>query len=552
MKKMNCFVLVLMLLLFESTDMQAQGFLNKLKQKARQTVTGMMGNQREEKQSEEEPTDTKDISMPSGSDIVPKRKTATLEWDGTITPSKATLPSALMAELPPLPSAEKMARSSMEERDAYFQRILSVVARAEYLEKQSSDCSDEEMQALRSRWERKLQDLFGLTKEEMAILQDGNVPESRKKPLRDKVTRKILGMDAGDLQADLERFEKMSEKEQEAYIQAHPEFIQKMQNVHRNAGNFTGGTRKMTQAFIGYEAKMGKLSQDYINFQKREENHSYEGIAKKYIGKLEAIKQKMFDTDDATEIDRLYDEADRLLYSYRLEAAKEYRASLQRQIDEGKKFYAEAARLNREVVDNGDLPECAIGRLDLNGVIAVSNLLEKAYDDLPMVSLPLPIVTETLYQLPDGWVFCPWECGYPMGRGANVPDLPSVGGGGAGGGGFGCEWPLLVENVANDESKKEYALWECGKLRKINETELDEINNQADKRRKRQLKNGETPAYGIYKSRSSKRAVEYSQSGELIINGMITFTPLVFSQKADRLEWLMFDEGKVVKCTYKM
>ena len=51
---------------------------------------------------------------------------------------------------------------------------------------------------------------------------------------------------------------------------------------------------------------------------------------------------------------------------------------------------------------------------------------------------------------------------------------------------------------------------------------------------------------------SGKRQVEYSQTGELIINGMTSCTPIAFENKTDRLEWVMIDDNKIVKCTYKL
>ena len=239
------------LLMLSMADANAQGFLKKLKQKAQQAVLGNQVEEREEPSEElqtmsDESADPSKLAVAEGSDIVPKRKTSTVTWDGTVTPSSASTPEALMRELPQLPSAEKMARSTMEERDAYAMQIARVVARAEQLQNASKDCSDADMEALREKWERKIQDLFGLTKEEMAILNDENAPESKKKPIQDKVMRKIMGGDVDT--AELERFEKMSEKEQEAYIRQHPEFVQKMQKMAQNAGNFSRQMNQMTAA----------------------------------------------------------------------------------------------------------------------------------------------------------------------------------------------------------------------------------------------------------------------------------------------------------------
>ena len=123
------------LLMLSTADANAQGFLKKLKQKAQQAVMGNHVEESEETSEEpqtvsDEPADLSKLAVAEGSDIVPKRKTSTITWDGTITPSSASTPEALMRELPQLPSAEKMARSTMEERDAYAMQIARVVARA--------------------------------------------------------------------------------------------------------------------------------------------------------------------------------------------------------------------------------------------------------------------------------------------------------------------------------------------------------------------------------------------------------------------------------------
>ena len=226
--------------------------------------------------------------------------------------------------------------------------------------------------------------------------------------------------------------------------------------------------------------------------------------------------------------------ADKLLYNYRLEAAKEYRASLQRLIAEHKKFAAEYTRLSQEMVNSGELPECAIARTDLNTVIVVGNLLDEAYKELPELEA-LPVCTETIYELQNGWTFSSWECGGYVGE---VSDFKTPG----------AYWPLLASN----ETTEEHAVVENGKFRKITEEELESINKKADARRKNGAGVGKNPPYGVYKSRSGKRTVEYSKTGEIIIEGMTTFIPAAFSKYPDRLEWIVFNGGKVLKCTYKL
>ena len=145
-------LMIAALLMLSTADADAQGFLKKLKQKAQAVVGNASGDEESEDaddadRAESGDVDPSQIAVAQGSDIVPKRKTSTVTWDGVITPSKASTASALMQELPALPSAEKMARSSMEEREAYAQKIAAVVARAEQLQADAKDCSDAEMEA---------------------------------------------------------------------------------------------------------------------------------------------------------------------------------------------------------------------------------------------------------------------------------------------------------------------------------------------------------------------------------------------------------------------
>ena len=488
-------MMVAAMMLLSTTEANAQGFLNKLKQKALQAAKG---------QSEEAEEEAETPKVESGD-------------------ASASTAEALMNELPPLPSAEKMAKSTMEERDAYAQKIAAVVVRADQLQREQSGCSDAEMEALRQKWEGKIQNQFGLTKAELAILNDENAPESKKKPIKDKVMAKVLGGDVNTM--DLEKFEKMSEKEQEAYIKAHPEFIQQMQKMAMNARNFTKQTQDMTKAFSGYEAQVGKLTNNYQQQMKEEAQHDYSAIAKKYEGKLQKIYDQICMEDDPNKIDALYEDADQLLYNYR-----EYRASLQRQIASVKQYAEEFNRLSQRLVDLGELPQCAVGRTDLNAVIMTGCLLDDAYKELPDIIPLRGFCPETIYELPSGWRFATWEC-------RSFQNVSKVS----------CEWPFLAVREKGDEM--EYGVLDCNNFRTISESELESINKKVDQRLKQ---NPSKPPYGVYKSRSGKRQVEYSQTGELIINGMTSCTPIAFENKTDRLEWVMIDDNKIVKCTYKL
>jgi len=163
-----------------------------------------------------------------------------------------------------------------------------------------------------------------------------------------------------------------------------------------------------------------------------------------------------------------------------------------------------------------------------------ANLLDDAYDELPELEAS-PVCKETIYELQKGWQFGSWECRGYIG---DVSDFKTPG----------SDWPLLAWN----DDTNEYAVVERGKFRKINENELQEINKKADARQKKGANMGKTPPYGVFKSRSGKRKVEYSKTGEIIINGMTNYAPVAFTAYPDRLEWIIIDGSKIVKCTYKL
>ena len=531
-----------------ATEVNAQGFLKKLKQKAEAAMGGAMGANAQQAAEDEaeysssaQAANSQDINVPQGSDIVPKRHTSTIIWDGVITPSTASTAVELMRQLPALPSAEKMARSSMEERDAYYQSIAAVTTRCEQLEKQG-ECSDAEMVALREKWEKKVSELFGITKEEMALLQDENATDAQKEPVKKKITAKILG---GNPDMDeMERFGNMSEKEQEAYLRAHPEFMQKMRSMATNARKFTGNVQAMTAVMNGYESQMGRLSNQLTNLLRQEQKHTYANIGSRYEGKLRKLYDAACAASDQVSVDAYYDEADGLLYSYRLEAAKEYRASLQKQITETKRIYAEMIKLTEDMVQKGELPQCVATRMQVNSVIGIANILKKAYGEMPELVVK-PFCSVVAYKLPKGWNFQAWECnGYAGGFGELVPGkTPDRG--------FGCDFPLLALK-GNDDGTTEYGVVECDKFRQVSESEAIEIEKQAEVRIKQRKTGDKKPPYGVYKSKNGKRTIEYSRTGELIINGMSTYTPIMVTVTADTVEWLLVLEDQILKCTYKL
>lgn len=546
--KTRTLTVLAVLLLMGTADVNAQGILKKLKQKAENAVTKVAGLDNGEQTAVNDGDSDGAMAVPQGSDIIQKRKQTTLLWDGVVKPSTATTSQALLAELPPLPSAEKMARSTQEERDAYYMKILAVTERATQLEENATGCSDAEIEAERKRWENKICDQFGITQKELEILGDDNIPESQKEPIRQKMMTKMLGVDMND--SEIEKFEKMSEKEQEAYIKAHPEFVAKMQKAATNAMDFGQQMKQMTSGAVTLETRMAKLAQDMQKFAERESTHDYSALGTKYNSKLAKIYKQIFATDDMAQVDALYAEADELLYNYRLEAAKEYRASLARQIDKEKTYLAEYNSIMADAVKDGTIPQCAFERADYNMVIGIANILEDAYKDIPELDAS-PVEKTVLYTLPKGYAFAYSEnrcyVGFPSGgvgtgAGANA---------GRGGGPI-CwlleKWPMLVSN----DSKGTYGVLNCDGVKDITEAELEKFNKKASYKNMKDQRKQEKPAYGKYKSRSGKRTVEYAEDGYLVIEGMSYFDPVSFSAQPDKLQWVEVEGSQIVLCTYKL
>ena len=543
MKTETKMTMLAVLLMMSTADVHAQGILGKLKQKAENAITKVAGVDSKEKQDNDDDDDGA-IAVPKGSDIIQKRKQTTLLWEGTVKPSTASTSQALLAELPPLPSAEKMAKSTQEERDAYYMKILAVTERATQLEENATGCSDAETEAERKKWENKICDMFGITQKELEILNDDNIPESQKEPIRQKMSAKMLGIDTSD--GEIERFANMSEKEQEAYIKAHPEFVEKMKKSAASAMDFGKKMQEMTSGAVTLETRMAKLAQDMLKFTEKETNYNYSSLGAKYNSKLEKIYKQIFATDDEAQVDALYAQADELLYNYRLDAAKEYRASLQRQIDQEKKYLAEYNSIMSDAVKDGTIPPCAMERADFNMVISIANILEDAYKDIPELDAS-PVEKQVLYTLPKGYGFAYSEnrcyVGFPS-------DGVSAGNAGRGGGAV-CwllgKWPMLVE-----KESVTYGVLNCDGVKDISEAELEQFNKKASYKNMVDQRKKEKPAYGKYKSRSGKRTVEYAEDGYLVIEGMSYFDPVSFSAKPDKLEWVEIDGNQIVLCTYKL
>ena len=193
---------------------QAQGFLNKLKEKAEQAVGGNLGL------SQEVAPETASMAGPdggpaavTGEQALPAKRASTFGWDGPVTPSSAKFPIPLMNEFPALPSAAQLINPVEADQIAYYKAIKAVTIRAEELNMDTT-CEDSETLMWRQKTNDGLKSAFGLTDAEIAILQDENASEADQQRVSDKMAASMLGgIDVEAMEADAARYENMSDEE---------------------------------------------------------------------------------------------------------------------------------------------------------------------------------------------------------------------------------------------------------------------------------------------------------------------------------------------------
>ncbi len=126
---------------------QAQGFLNKIKEKASEAVSGAMNSSLGEKLSQTmgdvlpggagdmlgssgDEGSGSEFGAVSGEQALPPRRASTFGWDGPVTPSEAKFPIPLMNEFPKVPSASELANPTEANQIAYYKAIKRVTLRA--------------------------------------------------------------------------------------------------------------------------------------------------------------------------------------------------------------------------------------------------------------------------------------------------------------------------------------------------------------------------------------------------------------------------------------
>ena len=224
---MKKIVIALVLVCFAAAPASAQAFLNKLKDKASEAMGnvasgalserlggalgGMLPGGQAAQNSDSD--DSNGISLGSGEQMLPSRRASSFGWDGPVTPSASKFPIPLMNEFPPVPSAAELANPTEENQIAYYKAIKAVTLRAEELNADTT-CEDEEAIMWRKKSNQMLKDMFGLTDEEIAMLDRDDLSEAEQQRIQDKISKAMLGdMDVNSLENMGSEYQGKSEDE---------------------------------------------------------------------------------------------------------------------------------------------------------------------------------------------------------------------------------------------------------------------------------------------------------------------------------------------------
>lgn len=582
MKRFLVIILAMATLVAAPEQVQAQGFLKKLKEKASNVVsntvgkvTGIdMGQQDEQQQIDGQ--ENQITTTASATDKIPKLRQTSFVWDAEVQPSTASTINALMQELPALPSVEEIVNPNQYSREIYYNQIVAVNLRIDELDAQWA-CSDAEMVAEREKLYAELQDILGLTVEEQKRLDDPAVSEAEKTALEEKIKKHIIGdfdqekvtntieskrERVNQLSAESKKLEKKAEKgtltpeETNRMMEISNEIMQiqgeLMQSL--NMGNVMETTQKMTAFANKYSMQQQQLMQKVKQYQDKaaalagnDEGliMSCEEIADEYEAQLQGIYNQIYQTDDVNKIHQLYDEAEKIVKNYREKAAKKYLAGLKVRLETAKKLYPEAEQLYSEMALAGLTPACATRRAPLNLVRNCVDILNDAYEDFPQPDV-MPFKMEPLVvdfiKPGDGLRYAEsgFRSAFSYGNGASVEDV------------FFKNTEL---SVYNEQDEKFYKIVNGQRVADDPEKPQDFNKRKAGKTQATQ-----ESFYGDIPLRQKSRKAVFDKGGCLILHDGTMVYPLAAVRFPDRIEFITRNDymetessgAMFVKCTYKL
>ena len=282
------------------------------------------------------------------------------------------------------------------------------------------------------------------------------------------------------------------------------------------------------------EQKMTKYFSDTQKLLEVTEEDSRVKFSNADRKKLLALKEQIYATDDPAVYNPLYIQAQELIKSYRVRAAKVWAADVQKRFDKMKENLSELIKINRKAVADEIIPECALWRVPLNAVITAGNILEEAYSEFPCEYPPMyneEVVRELPLSKVPGSYGSAWFPEFSVFGAAHFDEIAAG----------------KYVFASSDEGVFQF---NGGVWTKLSDERLKELN---------EMKRGAAAAGNSWTSRDGKRTVTFNGEGGYIAlpEGDEIFQPHAWKAYPDKIQWIYAtttEDGKyqLILCTYKL
>ncbi|MBO4635468.1 MAG: hypothetical protein J5669_08880 [Bacteroidales bacterium] len=251
--------------------------------------------------------------------------------------------------------------------------------------------------------------------------------------------------------------------------------------------------------------------------------------------KILALKEKIYATDNPSEYNPLFQQAEEIIRTYRDRAAKVWAADVQKRFDQMKANMSELIKLNRQAVEDQLIPECALWRMPLNAVISAGDILAEAYSECPAEYPPM-YIEEVIREVPVSRVPGTYATGW-------FPEFSVFGA---------SHFDEIAAGKYLFASNAEGEVYQFsgGSWTKLTNERVKELSA---------MKRDATPADQTFTSQDGKRKVVFNAYGGYIMlpEGDEIFQPHAWKAYSNRIQWIYqntTEDGKIqlILCTYKL
>lgn len=372
-------------------------------------------------------------------------------------------------------------------------------------------------------------DLKSASRAQMNSRSEKECPEMTALNAKVKAYQKAQAAKDPSFKKAADAFEKRMRKEtMEASMSA-----SSMSNLGGGMGNLMKAMDN-AKPIMEMEQKMTKYFSDTQKLLEVTEEDSRVKFSNADRKKLLALKEQIYATDDPAVYNPLYIQAQELIKSYRVRAAKVWAADVQKRFDKMKENLSELIKINRKAVADEIIPECALWRMPLNAVITAGNILEEAYSEFPCEYPPMyneEVVRELPLSKVPGSYGSAWFPEFSVFGAAHFDEIAAG----------------KYVFASSDEGVFQF---NGGVWTKLSDERLKELN---------EMKRGAAAAGNSWTSRDGKRTVTFNGEGGYIAlpEGDEIFQPHAWKAYPDKIQWIYAtttEDGKyqLILCTYKL